>query len=75
MHRRRSVKESGKEGTYSHPPFENQRLMAWPLAVSEGADGLGTLVFVGHEQIVQTLMTKSLKEPFSVLLVRNTTQI
>lgn len=64
--RKNSGKESGTGATYSHSSFEDQRLMAWPLAVSEGADGLGTLVFVGHEQIIQAFMTESLKEPFSV---------
>ena len=38
-----------EEATYTHSSFEDQRLMAWPLAVSEGADGLGALVFVGQE--------------------------
>ena len=60
------MEESGEEATYSHSALKDQRPMAWPLAVSEGADGLGALVFVGHEQIIEAFMTKSLKKPFSV---------
>lgn len=47
--------------------LENDRLMARSRAVSKGADGLGALVFVCHEEIVQAFMAKCLKEPFSMM--------
>lgn len=51
---------------YGDSPFENERLIARSRAVGKGADGLGALVFVCHEEIVQAFMAKRLKEPFAM---------
>ena len=39
--------------------------MARSGTVGKGTDGLGALVFVGHEEIIQALMAKCLKEPLA----------
>ena len=47
--------------------LKNDRLLARSRAVGEGADGLGALVVVRHEEIVQAFMAKRLKEPFAMI--------
>lgn len=57
-------------GKSQQPHFDsslkNDRRLARSGAVGEGADGLGTLVFVRHEEVVQAFMPKRLKEPFAM---------
>lgn len=50
---------------YSDSSLEHNRLMARSRAVGKGADGLGALIFVCHEEIVQAFMAKCLEKPFA----------
>ena len=50
---------------HSDSSLENNGLTARSRAECKGADCLGALVFVSHEQIVQPLMAKRLKEPLA----------
>lgn len=55
-----------QRAAHSDSSLENDRLMARSSAVGKGADGLGAFVFVCHEEVVQTLVAKRLKEPFAL---------
>lgn len=50
---------------YSDSSLEHNGLMARSRAVGKSADGLGALIFVCHEEIVQAFMAKCLKKPFA----------
>ena len=49
-----------------HSSLKNDRLLARSGTVGKGADGLGALVFVRHEEIVQAFIAQRLKEPFAM---------
>jgi hypothetical protein len=46
-------------------PLEKNRLVARSGRVAEGADGLGRLVLVGGEQVVEALVAERGEEPFT----------
>ena len=56
------------EIAHSNASFEDQRFMTRSLAISESANCLSALVFVGHEHIVEAFMAESLEKPFSALV-------
>ena len=45
--------------------LEDNGLMSRSFAVRKVANGLGALVLVGHEEIIQAFMAKRFKEPFA----------
>lgn len=51
---------------HSDSPFENDRLMAGARAISKGADGLGALVCVCHEEIVQPFVAERFEKPLAM---------
>lgn len=47
------------------PSLEDDGLVARALGVGKGADGLCTLVGIGCQHVVQAVMAKGFKEPFT----------
>jgi hypothetical protein len=65
---RRSVrkrKRRRRRGTYIRPPLEQHNLLSGPLAEAKGGDGLGRLVVVGGEQVIEALVADGTHEPFA----------
>lgn len=67
MPRRPGYRRAKKEmDTYVCAALEEQRRVAWTLGEAESRNGLGGLVVVGDEEVVEALVTDGLHEPFSV---------
>lgn len=50
-------------------PLEQEDFLAGPLAETKGGDGLGGLVLVGCEEVVEAGVADGLHEPFSARAV------
>ncbi len=59
--------QSGWDGAYQSSAFENDRVITWSLTIGKRAYSLGAFVFICEEEVVQSLMTEGLEEPFTVI--------
>lgn len=49
--------------------MEDDGFMTRAFRVRKGAHGLGRLVFIGYQKVIQAVMPKFLKEPFAAMYI------